>query len=48
VLKESGHAIATLTTEAGTRAERFYRIDGWIEAGRKEGGQIVFQKSLLT
>jgi GNAT superfamily N-acetyltransferase len=48
VLKESGHAIATLTTEAGTRAERFYRIDGWIEVGRKEDGQIVFQKSPLT
>jgi GNAT superfamily N-acetyltransferase len=47
VLKESGHAIATLTTEAGTRAERFYRIDGWAEVGRKEDGQIVFQKSLL-
>ena len=47
VLKESGHAIATLTTEAGTGAERFYRIDGWAEVGRKEDGQIVFQKSLL-
>jgi GNAT superfamily N-acetyltransferase len=48
VLKESGHAIATLTTEAGTRAERFYRIDGWIEVGLKQDGQIVFQKSPLT
>jgi GNAT superfamily N-acetyltransferase len=47
VLRESGHAIAELTTETGTRAERFYRVNGWIEVGRKEDGQIVFQKSLL-
>ena len=36
-----------LTTEAGTRAEHFYRTDGWTEVGRKEDGQIIFQKSLL-
>jgi GNAT superfamily N-acetyltransferase len=47
VLKQSGHATAVLTTEAGTRAERFYRTDGWTEVGRKEDGQIIFQKSLL-
>jgi GNAT superfamily N-acetyltransferase len=47
ILKESGHVMAVLTTEAGTRAERFYRIDGWIEVGRQEDGQIIFQKSLL-
>jgi hypothetical protein len=43
-----GHATAVLTTEAGTRAEHFYRTDGWTEVGRKEDGQIIFQKSLLT
>jgi GNAT superfamily N-acetyltransferase len=47
VLKESGRAAAVLTTEAGTRAERFYRTDGWTEVGRKEDGQIIFQKSLM-
>lgn len=47
ILKESGHATAVLTTEAGTRAERFYRTDGWTELGRKEDGQIIFQKSLF-
>ena len=47
VLKESGHATAVLTTEAGTRAERFYRTDGWTEVGREEDGQIIFQKNLL-
>jgi GNAT superfamily N-acetyltransferase len=46
ILKTSGHATAVLTTEAGTRAERFYRTDGWTEIGRKEDGQIIFQKSL--
>jgi len=45
-LRESGHAIATLTTEAGTRAERFYRLDGWTEIGRQDDGQVVFQKAL--
>lgn len=47
VLIEGGHATAVLTTDAGTRAERFYRADGWTEVGRKEDGQIIFQKSLL-
>jgi GNAT superfamily N-acetyltransferase len=46
ILTDSGHAMATLTTEAGTRAERFYRRDGWTEVGRLEDGQIVFQKTL--
>jgi RimJ/RimL family protein N-acetyltransferase len=48
VLKESGRASAVLTTEAGTRAERFYRTDGWTEVGRKENRQIIFQKNLLS
>jgi GNAT superfamily N-acetyltransferase len=47
ILKASGHATAVLTTQAGTRAERFYRADGWTEVGRQEDGQIIFQKSLL-
>jgi GNAT superfamily N-acetyltransferase len=47
ILEESGHATAVLTTEAGTRAERFYRSDGWTEVGRQDDGQIIFQKSLL-
>jgi len=48
VLREAGHTTATLTTEAGTRAERFYRADGWIEVGRQDDGQIVFRKSLAA
>jgi hypothetical protein len=46
VLTESGHASAVLTTEAGTRAERFYRAGGWKEIGRKDDGQIIFRKNL--
>src|SRR5262245_45916871 len=33
ILRAAGHAEATLTTAAGTRAERFYRTDGWTEIG---------------
>jgi GNAT superfamily N-acetyltransferase len=47
ILKTRGHTSAVLTTEAGTRAERFYRTDGWTEIGRKEDGQIIFQKGLF-
>ena len=48
MLKASGHAMAVLTTAAGTRAEQFYRTDGWTEIRRKENGQIIFQKNLAT
>jgi hypothetical protein len=37
-----------VTTEAGTREERFYRIGGWTEFGRKEDDQIIFQKNFST
>ena len=46
ILTENGHATAVLTTDAGTRAERFYRTGGWTEVGRQADGQIIFQKSL--
>lgn len=45
-LKAAGFAIARLTTGAGTRAERFYRTNGWEETGRQENGEIVFEKPL--
>jgi GNAT superfamily N-acetyltransferase len=45
-LREAGFAEATLTTGAGTRAERFYRENGWVETGRQEDGQIIFRKPL--
>ena len=46
-LRASGYATAKLTTASATRAERFYRMDGWVEMGRQGDGQIVFQKRLL-
>jgi GNAT superfamily N-acetyltransferase len=46
-LRTNGHVVATLTTEPGTRAERFYRADGWAEVARQDDGQIVFEKNLL-
>ncbi|TAJ94794.1 MAG: GNAT family N-acetyltransferase [Reyranella sp.] len=45
-LRAAGFAEAILTTGAGTRAERFYRLNGWEETGRQEDGQIIFRKPL--
>ncbi len=45
-LKAAGFAVATLTTGPGTRAERFYRTNGWEEIGRQNDGEIIFRKAL--
>jgi GNAT superfamily N-acetyltransferase len=45
-LRAAGFSEAKLNTGAGTRAERFYRTDGWVEIGRQEDGQIIFVKPL--
>ncbi len=45
-LRKAGFAVATLTTSPATRAEGFYRTDGWIEIGRQDDGQIIFEKKL--
>ncbi len=45
-LVAAGHRQAWLSTEAGTRAERFYRAHGWRDMGRERDGQIVFVKRL--
>ena len=36
-LARRGHATVTLTTDAGTRAEGFYRAAGWQETARRAG-----------
>ena len=41
------NSIATLSTDPGTRAERFYRADGWTATGVNGKGEIVFEKRLL-
>lgn len=45
-LRAAGFAVAKLTTGAGTRAERFYRTNGWKETGCQDDGQIIFEKPL--
>lgn len=45
-LRLAGHAVARLSTDAGTRAERFYRRNGWTDTGRREKGEIVFERPL--
>jgi GNAT superfamily N-acetyltransferase len=45
-LRIAGYRYAMLTTEPSTRAERFYRQNGWIEIGRKGDGQIIFRKEI--
>lgn len=45
-LRDAGFAEATLTTGPGTRAERFYRENGWEETGRQDDGEIIFRKRL--
>jgi GNAT superfamily N-acetyltransferase len=45
-LRDSGNRVATLCTGEGTRAERFYRADGWTETGKNQKGELVFEKRL--
>jgi GNAT superfamily N-acetyltransferase len=45
-LRAAGFSMATLTTGPGTRAERFYRENGWEDVGRQDNGEIIFRKSL--
>jgi ribosomal protein S18 acetylase RimI-like enzyme len=44
-LIEQGCENAWLTTDPGTRADRFYRKRGWIESGKK-GNEVLFRKQL--
>jgi GNAT superfamily N-acetyltransferase len=37
-----------LTTEPGTRAERFYRAAGWTEAGRTSRGEVLFELPIIS
>lgn len=44
-LREQGLVTLWLTTEPGTRAERFYEMAGWCRAGVTEGGELRFERS---
>lgn len=45
-LSDRGHRTAKLTTDPGTRAERFYRARGWIDAGLNSDGELRFLREL--
>jgi GNAT superfamily N-acetyltransferase len=45
-LHVAGHRIASLTTDSGTRAERFYERNGWIAGGLDDRGEMRFTKVL--
>ena len=43
VLRDAGYSRMWLTTDPGTRAERFYRRAGWRVTGSRNG-ELVFEK----
>ena len=45
-LAVKGHQIARLTTDPGTRADRFYRREGWIDRGLNENNELQFERAL--
>jgi GNAT superfamily N-acetyltransferase len=46
VLRRAGHRTGLLTTDPGTRAERFYRAAGWTALGSTVGGELIFRSTL--
>jgi len=45
-LARAGHRVAKLSTDPGTRAERFYLRNGWRPDGFTDRGEVVFVKEL--
>ncbi|OYQ33824.1 GNAT family N-acetyltransferase [Niveispirillum lacus] len=45
-LKQAGWEQAHLSTDCGTRADRFYRAQGWAPTGLTEGGEQGFVRAL--
>ncbi len=45
-LREAGHRQAFLSTDGGTRAERFYRSKGWKPTGINMRGEMVLRAFL--
>ena len=45
-LATAGHRVAKLSTEPGTRAERFYLRNGWRPDGYTDRGEAIFVKEL--
>jgi GNAT superfamily N-acetyltransferase len=47
-LAAAGHRITRLSTDPGTRAERFYLRNGWTAKGLDARGEMVFEKELAA
>jgi GNAT superfamily N-acetyltransferase len=45
-LRGAGHRTAMLTTEPGSRADRFYRAAGWKVVGNSTKGELIFRAVL--
>lgn len=45
-LREAGHREASLTTQPGSRADRFYQKAGWTVIGTSERGERIFVGTL--
>jgi len=45
-LAAAGHHVARLSTDPGTRAERFYLRNGWRADGRTDRGEVIFAREL--
>lgn len=45
-LRRAGYRTAALSTDPGTRAERFYRAAGWTVVGRNDKGELTLQSAL--
>jgi GNAT superfamily N-acetyltransferase len=43
VLRTAGHRTASLTTQPGSRADRFYQAAGWKVMGTSERGERIFE-----
>jgi GNAT superfamily N-acetyltransferase len=46
-VRAAGYETARLNTEAGTRAEQFYRMNGWRAVGQGTKGEIIFERALV-
>ena len=46
VLRRAGHTTGSLTTQPGSRADRFYQRAGWKAIGTSERGERIFHGAL--
>lgn len=43
-LRSRGHARLWLTTDPGTRAQRFYERAGWVQRGMQANGELEYER----